>query len=74
MDKIAGMNKSLFLDLAFCMAFEKEFNQDLYNLMNNLEYNDENYCDFQDVINDKEIEKKLSEYADKIRNIIRNLD
>ena len=71
---IKGMNKKLFLELAFCKAFEIEFNQDLYNLMSNLNYDDDKYTCFQDVVEDEEINETLKNYAKKIRNFINNLD
>jgi hypothetical protein len=72
--KIEGMNKRLFLELAFCRAYEIEFNADEYNRMDNLEYADDNYYCLQDVIADEKMMKKIEEYADKIRNFISKLD
>lgn len=72
--KIQGINRKLFLELAFCEAFKIEFNQDLYNLMENLEYNDENYVCFQDVVRDEKLRAKLKEYAQRIRKYINSLD
>lgn len=73
-EKIDGMNRKLFLELAFCRAFEIEFNQDEYHLMDNLEYDDDNYCCLQDVVKDEKLNENIDKYADKIRNFINNLD
>lgn len=71
---IKGMNKKLFLELAFCRAFEIEFNQDEYNLMDNLNYDDDKYLCLQDVVEDEKMMGNIDEYADKIRNFINNLN
>lgn len=72
--KINGMDKELFLQLAFCRAYEFEFGSDEYNTMENLNYsNDEKYLCLQDVVEDEEINKRIDDYADKIREFINNL-
>ena len=72
--KINGMNRELFIQLAFCRAYEIEFNSDEYHRMDNLDYsNDDNYCCLQDVVEDEEMYEKIKEYADKIRKFINNL-
>lgn len=68
------MNEQLFRQLAFIKAFEIEFNQDEFNLMDNLEYNDEKFSCFQEVVEDEEINEKLDKYAAEIRTFIRNFE
>lgn len=72
--KIYGMDRELFIQFAFCRAYEIEFNADEYHRMDNFDYsNDDNYCCLQDVVDDEEINKKIDECADDIRKFINNL-
>lgn len=70
-----GMSKELFLQLAFIKAYEVEFGTDEFDVMENLDYSEEKkYCSLQDVIDDENINNRLDEYAEKIRDIICDMD
>lgn len=69
------MSKELFLQLAFIKAYEVEFGTDEFDVMENLDYSEEKkYCSLQDVIDDENINNRLDEYAEKIRDIICDMD